>query len=510
MPTESENNKRIAKNTVYLYIRMFITMLVGLYTSRVVLNTLGVSDYGIYNVMGGVIGMLAYVNSLLSGGTSRFLTMDIGKGDKNSLKLTFAMANTLGLAAAIIVLILGETLGLWFMKTQLNIDCSRMDAALWVYQCALASCCLTALQTPFTASIIAHEKMDIYAYMSIFDVVMKLCIVFMLTWFDFDKLKLYAVLMFSISLLNLLIYAAICIKKFEECKLSYAYNGDKFKEMMTYSGWNMVGAFANVLNNYGLNILLNIFFGTLVNAARGIAMQVNHVVAQFYSSFQTASRPQIMKYYAQGDVPGMSKLICNSSKYCSYLLLCIVIPLCFNIDGLLQLWLGQNPEYTSWFIRVMCIQVIFQCIDYPVGMGIHAVGRMKLPNITSAIMYLMVFPLSWVAFKLGSGPITGYCVYLAFAPLIMCVDLFILRRYAGFHIRNFISTVIIPIGIIALSGSIPSYFVNRILGSQSVWSILASSAISFVIVSSIIFFFGLPLSVRKKLVRKACFVFQKR
>lgn len=500
MSTESENNKRIAKNTLYLYLRMFITMIVGLYTSRVVLNTLGVSDYGVYNVMGGIIGMLTYVNSLLSGGTSRFLTMDLGRGDQQSLKQTFSIANTLGFVAAGIILLLGETVGFWFMNTQLNIDPMRMDAANWVYQCALVSCALSVIQTPYTASIIAHEKMGIYAYMSIFDVAMKLFVAFALIWFDFDKLKLYALLMFTVNLLNFIIYRVICTRKFEECTFTFDFDKTKFKEMLGYSGWNMVGAFANLLNNYGLNILLNIFFGTVVNAARGIALQISHIVQSFYSNFQMASRPQIMKYYAQGDVKGMSSLICNTSKYCAYLLLCLVVPILFNVDGFLMVWLGQKPEYAAWFTRVILLQILFQALDYPIGMGIHAVGKMRLPNITSAFFYLSVFPLSYVAFKLGAGPIIGYCVYLMFAPFIMFLDLLILSKYTSFSIRHFAFYVFVPVVLVMIMSSVISFIAIYFIPSDGFICFVVKCIISFTATCLSAFFIGLSKPMRTKVL----------
>ena len=503
MSQESDNNKRIAKNTVFLYIRMFLTMLVSLYTSRVVLNVLGVSDYGIYNVMGGVIVMLAYVNNLLSGGTSRFLTMDLGRGDEEELKRTFKLSNSLGFAAATAVLLLGETVGLWFMNTQLNIDPVRMDAANWVYQCALASCCLAAIQTPYTASIIAHEKMNIYAYMSIFDVVMKLGIVFLISWVKFDKLKLYALLMLILNLLATVVYFIVCRIKFHECRFGFSFSGKKFKEMMTYSGWNMVTAFSAVLNSYGINILLNIFFGTIVNGARGIASQVGHVVQQFYSNFQTASRPQIMKYYAQDNVEGMSRLICNTSKFSAFLLICLSIPIIFNIDGLLQIWLGQNPEYAAWFIRISLMQMIVQCVHYPIGMGLHAIGKMKVPNLVSGFFYLIVFPFTWVAFKIGAGPILGFCVCLVFTPFALVADLLIIRKYCGFSIRTFIRSVIVPIILIAGLGALISFFCFCFITNNTIIRTLVSSAISAILVSATIFLVGLSKSMRQKIIAVA-------
>lgn len=506
MHTEQDNNRRIAKNTLYMYFRMFVILLVGLYTSRVVLNTLGVSDYGVFNVMGGIIGMLTYVNTLLSGGTARFLTADLGRGDMNRLKTTFSMANLLAVSAAIIILLLGETVGLWFMSNKLNIDANRMDAALWVYQCALLSCCLSVLQTPFVASIISHEKMSIYAYMSIFDCVMKLAIVFFLKLFDFDKLILYALLIFAVNLMNFLIYRIICLKSFEECSMKLRFDRSRFKEMMTFSGWNMLGAFASVLNNYGLNILLNIFFGTVVNAARGIALQISHYVSQFYSNFQISAKPQVIKYYAQGNIVGMSALIINTSKYCGFMLMCIIIPLFFNIDGILMLWLGQNPEYTAWFVRIIMLQIMFQSTDYPVGMGIHAVGKMKLPNITSSIFYLSVFPVSYLLFTMGVGPLVGYCVYLCFTPFILMCDLLILRKYSGFSIRVFVYQVLFPLLKYAAICSILPFFLNYFWPSLDWGPTIIKTVVSVLTVAGMIFTFALPDNMRKKVT---CFITSK-
>lgn len=498
----STNNQRIAKNALYLYVRMFITMLVGFYTTRVVLNTLGVSDYGVYDVMGGIIGMLTYINTLLAGGTARFLTIALGKGDKKELNDTFAMGNTLGGLSSGIILLLGETIGLWFMNTHLNIPLDRMDAANWVFQCALFSCCLTVIQTPYTASIISHERMDIYAYMSIFDVVMKLFIVFMLTWLEFDKLILYAILILAVNILNFVIYRFICIRLFEEAKLKFCFNKEKFKEMISYSGWNMLGAFANILNNYGLNILLNIFFGTIINAARGVAMQVGNIIRQFYNNFLTASRPQITKYYAQGDIDGMCRLICNSSKYCSLMLLCLIIPIAFNIDEILLLWLGQKPEYTAWFVRIIMLQILYQAIDMPLGIGIHAVGKMKLPNITAAFFYLAVFPITWIALKMGAGPIAGYCVYLAFTPLILLVDMMILRLYSGFSIRRFLTFVVVPVTLIALTGSLLAMIVETTITQEGLFFLIIRVGISFAFMCSVVWIWGLPSNIRKVIVMK--------
>ena len=499
---EKDNNKRIAKNTIFLYIRMLLVMAVSLYASRVVLQILGVSDYGVYNVMGGIIGMLGYVNTLLSGATSRFLTIDLGKGNLNNLKLTFSISNTLCVVSSILFLILGETVGLWFMNTQLNIDPLRIDAANWVYQCALLSSVFTVLQSPFSASIIAHEKMDIYAYMSIFDVVMKLSIVYILIVFDVDKLKLYSVLLLAVNGVNYVIYSSYARRKFEEASLYLAFNKEKIKEMFSYSGWNMIILFANMLNNYGLNILLNIFFGTIVNAARGLALQVNQVASQLYSNFQTASRPQIMKYYAQGNINGMSNLICNTSKYSGLLLLCLIIPVFCNIDGLLKIWLGQIPEYTSWFVRVILLQTFFSAIDYPVGMGIQAVGKMKLPNLTVSVIYLSVFPLTYVFLMFGAGPITSYVIYIASAPFILLVDLLIFRKYTGFDIILFMRNALFPLLKVIIVSIVMVIPVSILWDDEGILSILCKTAAMALCVCISAFMFGLPKGIKNSVMNK--------
>lgn len=242
----SSNNKRLAKNTLFLYLRMILTMAIGLYTSRIVLKTLGVSDYGVYNVTGGLITLLAYVNTILAGGTSRFLTIALGQKDLAKLKLTFSTTVTLSLVSSVIVLVLGETVGLWFVNTHLNIDSSRMEAANWVYQCALLSATLTITQMPFSASLISHERMNVYAYMSILDVIMKLLIVYVLLFFNVDKLKLYATLMLCVNFLNILIYRWYCIKRFEECSMQFGFDKNLFKNMFAYSSWNMIGSLSTI------------------------------------------------------------------------------------------------------------------------------------------------------------------------------------------------------------------------------------------------------------------------
>lgn len=502
MSSISENNKRIAQNTAILYARTIFTLFIGLFTSRVIIANLGISDYGVYNVMGGIIGMLSYVNTLFAGGTSRFLTIDLGKGDMDRLKQTFKLTNTTCGIAAILILLLGETIGLWFMMNKLNIDPDRMDAALWVYQCGIFSYILSVIQTPYMASVISHEKMSIFAYMTIYDVSMKLAVAALLAFIDTDKLKLYSVLMFGVTASSFIIYRYYCSRKFEECVFSFAYNKARIKEILTYSSWNLIGSFAMLLANNGINILLNIFFGTVINAARGIAMQVCHLVQQFYNTFQTASRPQIFKYYGQNDLQNMSKLICNNSKYCAMLLICIIIPLCTCTEGLLHIWLVDVPDYTTAFIILIMLQVFFQAIDTPVGMGIHAVGKMKLPNLTTAFVYMAIFPLTYVALKMGYSPISSYVFFLLSSPLILYLDLWILHKYTGFDRKNYVATALVPIAKTTIIASIIPAIIAFTIPSQDAIPTICKAVVSAISVCAVVFYIGIPKNIQVLVLKK--------
>lgn len=496
------NNKRIVKNTLYLYIRMFITMLVGFYTSRIVLNTLGVSDFGIYNVMGGIIAMLNYVRSLISGGTSRFLTISIGKNDLALMRKTFSTSIVLCIISAFAVFILGETIGLWFMNTQLNIPVERMYAANWVYQCALLSACVVVIQSPYSAAVLAHEHMNIYAYFSILDVFLKLSIVYVLWYLDWDKLILYALLLLASNMIVFVIHVVYCRKNFSECVFLLSLDRLLTKEMLKFSGWGIIGSMAHLLKDNGVNIVLNIFFGTTINAARGIAVQVSSVINNFYSNFQMAASPQIYKYYAQGEIQLMSRLICNSALFCSLLLLCLMVPVMVNIDGMLFLWLGQNPVYTSEFVWLMLLQVLFTAIDLPVGQGITAVGRMKIPALLTASIYFAIFPLTILFIKLGAGPTISNIVFMGLTPVILGLDLWVLWKYTGFDWRYFMKHVVCRIILLLVISLSISYGISIILPLHGFIKTLLSCLLSFGVVTIVVWNFGLNSEIRTRVLTK--------
>lgn len=506
MPNMSDisiNNKRIAKNTAILYFRLIITTLVSLYTTRVVLRTLGASDYGVFDVMGGVIGMLGYFNTILSGSVSRFLTIDLGRGDRIQLKSTFSMCNTLSMCGIVCVFLLAETIGVWFVSNKLNIDPLRMDAAMWVYQCAVISALITLYQMPFSASIIAHEDMSIYGMMSIIDAILKLVIVFGIVNTTHDKLKIYAVLLLLVHLVNAILYWVYCKKKYPETNFSFSFDKAKFSAMFNYSGWTTIGSIAGILNNYGITILINIFFGTILNAARGVASMVSSVVDRMFSGFQTASKPQIFKYYGSGDIGSMANLVTNTSKYSGFLVLLCLIPIVAHIDGLLNIWLGDKvPDYTSAFVRCVVFQSFLRSLDYPIGAGIQAVGKMKLPNLTTSFLYLVVFPITYISFRLGANPVSGYLVFICSLPLIICVDLLILRYYTGFNISLFLKNAILPqIKVLAFGSALP-VLLELVFTSHSIIAVLGKTLLSVLYVAATVFFLGLTKENRAVLIGK--------
>ena len=377
MTAKSENNKRIAKNTLLLYIRMIFTMLISLYTSRVILNTLGITDFGIYNVVGGIISLLGFVTSSLGGASSRYITFELGKGNKNKLKKIFGNILSIHILFSIAIFILGETIGLWFFYNKLQIPLERFNAAFWVYQFSIFTSILSFISIPYNAVIIAHEKMSAFAYISIIDVILKLLIVYLLLIIPYDKLIIYSILFFCIQAFDRIIYGVYCSKHFEETHTKLQIDKNLFKELFDFAFWTMGGNLACIGYTQGLNILLNIFFGPAINAARGIAVQVQSVVRNFCLNFQTAINPQITKNYAKKDLAQMHSLIQISSKYSFLLLYLISLPLILEAPIVLKWWLGIVPEHTINFLRIILCTSLVVSLSNPFLISIYATGMIK-------------------------------------------------------------------------------------------------------------------------------------
>lgn len=496
--SEVENNKRIAKNTLFLYLRMLLTLIVGLYTSRVVLQVLGVNDYGIYNVVGGLIGLLAYANNLLGQGTGRFITIGLAKGDIGRLNNIFNSCLTIHFVIAVCTLLVGELIGPWFINNYMNIEAGRLSAAHWVFQLSLVCGVISFMQAPYTATIIAHEKMSIYAYMSIYDVGMKLIIVLLLQFVEFDKLKLYSLLYFVVNLTSLLIYRIYCRMNFAECKFKLHLDFTLFKEIFNYVGWNSIGTFAFMANSQGINVLLNIFFSTAINAARGIAFTVSGIINQFVQNFQMAINPQVLKYYGTDDSEKMNRLVKNNAQFSSYLVMLFALPTFWETDFLIQLWLGQIPEYVIIFIRFTLIQIFIQAIDSPIGGGIHAYGKMKLPNITTSFIYLSVIPISYIAMKLGANPTVTYIVIVSVYPFALACDLWILNKYSQFNVPVYLRDVVLKGLIFIFVASVIPWILTCYM-HEGFFRFLLSSLSSTIILFGLIYNMGLDYAVREQL-----------
>ena len=375
MQDTTSNNKRIAKNTIMLYIRMFISMVVGLYTSRVVLATLGVEDYGIYGVVGGVVGMMGFLNASMSGATSRFLTFELGKGDKERLAKTFSSALIVHIGIAIVVLILAETVGLWFLCNKLNIPAERMQAAHWVYQLSILSAMFGITQVPYNAAIIAHEKMDVYAYVEILNVSLKLLIVYLLCIGNFDKLILYASLMLAVSILIMMVYRIYAIRQFPEAHFHWIWDKTYLRPLLSFSGWDLYGNACVIARQQGTNFLINIFYGVVFNAASGIATTVQGTISGLAFNIILAFRPQIIKQYAKGNVEDMSKLVGNAVCFTTILFGCMSIPLLLETHYIMKAWLGVIPEKSEIFCQILLIASFLGLLNNIWNTCIHATGN---------------------------------------------------------------------------------------------------------------------------------------
>lgn len=498
MSIQAENTKRIAKNTMMLYIRMMFSMVVSLFTTRIVLDILGVEDYGIYNLVAGVVGMMNIVTGLLSQGSSRFITIALGKGDAAGLKNTFSACLTIHLALAFLILNAGEAIGPQFISS-LNIAPDRLSAARFTFHFALLTAVLNLAYIPFNATIIAHERMNIYAYIAIWESTAKLLVVYLLLVINIDKLKLFSLLYFIIGGITAAMYYLYCRKHFAECRnLSLKPDFKLYKEIFSYIGWNTIGVCAFTMNTQGMTILLNIF-GTAVNAARGIATTASGAIYNFANNFMVASRPQIVKLCAVGNYKEMNSLVDRTSKFASYLIGFIGIPLFIEMDYVLGLWLKEVPEYTVVFTRLTLIQGLVQAIDTPIGIGIHAVGKMKLPNLTSAFIYMIALPISYLAIKSGASPEAVYIVIICTYPVALFMDLYILNRYTGFPVIPFLLKVVRTVFFVIATAAFTGRLVQHLM-DPNILRLCFTVVISCIIFLPTIYFFGMD-SVEKRFIK---------
>ncbi len=497
------NSKRIAKNTFFLYIRMFLMMGITLYTSRVVLKELGISDYGIYSIVGGVVAMLGVLNAAMATATQRYLSFDMGKADPVQLNKTFSATLSIHIGIAILILFLTETLGLWYINYKMVFPAEKYFAVNIVYQFSVLTLLISIIQVPYNALILARERMKVYAYVSILEAILKLLIVFILGAFGLDKLIVYAALTFFVALLIRIVYQIYCRKQFPESKFHFEWNKSYFKELISYSGWNLFGSLASIGRNQGSNVVLNLFFGTVINASYGITNQVQTAVSLFVTNFQTALNPQIIKNYAKRDYEMMHKLICKGSKLSFFLVLLLFFPLYYNIDFILNLWLVKVPEHSSVFIKLSLIVILIDCLSGPLMVGSQATGKIKYYQIVVGSILLMNLPISYYLLKSGiNKPEIVYYVSICMSLLAFVFRVLFLRQMIDFPVKYYIKNVIFNLLIIMiLCVGIFNTIIPLILDLEGVKGFLISSFV--IIIISILLIIIIGLDKEEKLFLKS-------
>lgn len=429
---------------------MILTMLVTLYTSRVVLNTLGIEDFGIYNVVGGVVVLFGFINSAMSSATQRFLNFSMAQNDKVKLRKTFSASLTSHIFIALIVFLIAETIGLWFLNTYINIPENRVIAANWVYQFSILTMCVSFIKVPYNALIIANERMSFYAYISIIEVALKLLVVYLLCFSYFDRLSIYSFLLFVVSLIVLLFYRWFCLWKLQGAKYYLFYEKKTYVEMFSFSGWSLLGGLSSTGVQQGSGILLNVFFGVIINTAVGIANQVSYAVYTFASNFQLAFTPQLTKYYANKQFVEMYKLINSSCKYSFYLFLFISFPLFLPMDYILKVWLKILPEWSVEFTRFTLLILAIETLSAPLWISMQATGRIKNYQIGVSLIMITILPVSYLLFYKGFSPLAIFVVRLIITLCLLVYRLIFLYKEIQLPLTEYTQKVLVPILIISV------------------------------------------------------------
>lgn len=480
---------------------MMLMMLVTLYTSRVVLEVLGAEDFGIYNVVGGVVVLFGFLNSAMSSATQRFLSFELGRKDFVQLKKVFSVSVTIHVLIALLIFIFAETVGLWFLNTQLTIPDERMNAANWVYQFSILAFMVNVISVPYNAAIISHERMNVYAYISIVEVILKLVIVFALQWFGLDKLKLYAILVFTVSIIIRAMYQIYCKRKFEECLYRFEWDRTLFITMFGFAGWNVIGNFAYVFRNQGSNILLNMFFGPTVNAARAVAYQLDAAVEQFVNNFQTAMNPQIIKSYASKDYDYSMKLIYSGSKYTYFLMLLLSLPIILQAEFILSLWLKEVPQYTVLFVQIVLINGLIDSVSKSLKTIVKASGKVSVYMAIQGGFYLFALPVIYLFLKWGYSPISSMIVLAVFTFFGTFLRLWLVKRVVPeFSVQKFAIKVFLNALLVGVLSVSISYYLNRYVNSDELWNMIIHTISYLLITASIIWFVGIGHSERRVII----------
>lgn len=506
--SNSEANKRIAKNTMLLYIRMGVMMIISFFTARITLEALGVVDYGINNVVGGLVSMFSLISSSLSSSVSRFMTFGLGKGDKKELNTIFSTSVNIHIILAIIVVIAIETIGLWFLNNKMVIPADRLTAAHWVLQCSTFLFVLGLLSVPYNAAIIAHERMDVYAYFTLFDAFSRLAIIIAIKYFGGDKLILLAIISMIPPLIKQLYYWHYSKKNFEECTYHAVWDKRVFKEMFGFAGWNFIGASSAQMKDQGVNIAINMFTGPAVNAARGIAMQINSIIGQFIGNFIVAINPQIIKEYAANNIDRMHKLIFNGTRFTYYLFLLLSIPIFFEIETILYVWLGQVPEHTILFTRLVILLSLAEIISNTLITAQLATGKIRNYQIVVGGTQMLNFPISYILLRLGYFPEITVIVAIIISQICFFERLLFLRKMVHLPSLHYLKDVYLQLILVTALSTIVPAIMHSVIENTTL-RFFTTSTVSIGITILVIYTIGLKkeeknMAIRyvKKIVKK--------
>ncbi len=485
-----EKKTRLAKNTMLLYMRMLVLMVVSLYTSRVILHALGETDFGIYNVVGGVVAAFSFISGSLSAAVSRFITFELGKNDMGRLKRVFAASVTIQLILALAVLALAETVGVWFLNTHMTIPDDRIHAANWVLNFSAIAFAVSLISTPYNAVIVAHERMSAFAYISLFEAFGKLAIAVLILYSSYDRLIVYSILVCVVAVTVRLLYGYYCKRHFAECVFHLCWDRDILGKMFGFAGWNFIGASSSILRDQGGNILLNIFFGPSVNAARGIAVQVNTALMGFVTNFTMALNPQITKSYASGNHDYMMYLIYKGARFSFYMLLLLSLPVIVNTHYILVLWLRLVPEHTVAFVQLILLFALSECISSPLITAMLATGRIRNYQIAVGGLQMMNLPVSYVAIRLGFAPESVFVIALVISQCCLALRICFLRGMIRLSVLRFVRDVYVNILLVALCACVIPVLLTSCL-HESFVSFVALTVVCIVTTSLSILYIGM-------------------
>lgn len=498
--TNIESNKKIIKNTTFLYIRMLITMLVNLYISRIVLNILGVVDFGIYNVVGGIVMLFSFINSAMAVGTQRFLSYELGKNNSTYLRTIFSTSIVVHISVALIAFILLETIGLWYLNNYIKIPINREDAAKWVYHLSVITFILIIIRVPFNALIISYEQMSAYALFSIVEVASKLILVFFVYKVSLDKLIAYSSLILLITLIVNLMYFIYCYLKIKECRYKYYFDKFLYFKLISYSGWNTFGAVATIGNSYGINLLINLFGGITLNAAYGIAFQIRSAIMNFSNNFQTAMNPQIIKSYSSKDYNYMQNIIYNGAKYSFFLLYLFSLPVLITTPLILKLWLGIVPNYTITFSRFMLAISLIDCISGTLMTASQASGKIKIYQIIISIIILTNLPVSYLFLKYGYKPDVVFITGIIISTISLFTRIYLVSKLVPISFKKYTYHVLLNIILVVATSIIPLLIIYDQIENNLVLTIFTS------MISSLLSIYFIGLNKREKEIIKNIFI----